>query len=67
MTTKRTDLGSKVRIETVASFGGKPARAYGAVLVPADDEEAIRAEVIRQATALRVLKRVNQTPKEPVV
>lgn len=67
MTTKRTDIGDMVLIETVASFGGQPPRTFGGVLIPSADSAAVTAEVVRQATEIRRIKSLDQPPKEPVV
>lgn len=67
MSTKRTDLGDQVLIETVASWHGGPKKASGGVLVPASDKQAIRAEIVRQAVLLRQRKGVQTPLSEPVV
>lgn len=67
MSTRLTDVGSKVLIQTIASFHGGPARAYGGVLVDANDKDARKAEMIRQADAIRKLKGLDAVTHLPVV
>lgn len=66
MSTKLSDLGDLVVVETVASFGGKRKMARGAVHMPKNDAAAIREEIIRQAEALRKLKGIDQAEPGPV-
>lgn len=53
MSTKLTDLGDKVLIQTVASWHGGAARSSHGVLVDANDRVARKAEMLRQGDRLR--------------
>lgn len=67
MSTKLTEIGDYVLVQTVASFGGKPPRARAGIMVPKDQPDAVKAEILKQALWIRALKDVQQEPPVPVV
>jgi hypothetical protein len=67
MSTRLTSLGDDKLVETLASFGGKPMRVVARVLLRDPDQATLRAEIIRQAEAIRVRKGVAIPQPEPVV
>lgn len=66
MSTKVTNIGDMVLIQTVAGFHGKAPRTYGGVEVLRTDKDGIRAEIVKQGQAVRQLKGVHLDLKEPV-
>lgn len=66
MSTKLTEIGDYVLVQTVASFGGKPPRARGGVLVLKSDLAAVKAEILKQAIRVRDIKGVQVELHLPV-
>lgn len=60
MSTQLRDVGENVEVSTVVAEGSRRKMARTPVLIPKRDTEAIRAEVIRQAEAARVVAGVKQ-------
>lgn len=67
MSTKLTDQGDHVLVQTVAAKHGRARRPYGGVRVLKSDKAAVKAEVVRQALLLRRSVGLEVNPEETVV
>ena len=67
MSTQLTRVPGGWAVATVAAEGKQKKMGRGTVIVPDGDKEALRAEIVRQAEAVRKTFKVNQTTKETVV
>lgn len=67
MTTELVDAGDHWVVKTVESRGKRRRMGRSAVVVPKGDPAALRAEIERQATALRRRWDVPVPVQEPVV
>lgn len=67
MSTQLADKGTHFEVSTVAAPGTRRKIPRGATMVPKGDPELLKAEIVRQAKALRVAFGVEQTEEVPVV
>lgn len=67
MSTMVSEIGKMLRVSTVMGPGRRKKLPRGGVLVPKGDEDALIAEVVRQATAARVRLGIAITKEKPVV
>lgn len=67
MSTKLTDTPDGVLVQTLVSPNSKRRAPRLGVLVPADDRDAVVAEIVKQAIAARRLVGIVPTQEEPVV
>lgn len=66
MSTMVAEVAGMYRVSTVVARGKQRKIARGGVLVPQGDPDMLKAEIIRQAKAARLLFGVNQPEKETV-
>lgn len=66
MSTQLEDREDHWVVSTVAAPGGRKRMARGHVAVPKGDDDALKAEMLKQAVALRVEAGVSVPPSEAV-
>lgn len=67
MSTQLEDHGTHWVVKTVESFGKRRRMGRGGVRVEKADPKDLKAEIMKQAQALRDRWDVEQAPQEPVV
>ncbi len=67
MSTQLEDVGDHWVVKTVEKVGRRRRMGRTAVVVPKGDPAALRAEIIRQDTALRARWGIEPSPTKPVV
>ena len=67
MSTQLRDLGLFIEVSTVVGEGRRKKLPRTSVLIPSSNPQALRDEVVRQATAIRKRLGLKVSPLEPVV